>query len=117
MKLEVLINDVSDQQNIVGVKNHNLKLLEDLFGCKIAIRGNEVYADCDEHTGYLLDEILIMLTKISKEGYQIKLIPHSEYLEPNGVLTKLPKCVKGIEYTIETTKDDIVESYKYVKLV
>lgn len=52
-----------------------------------------------------------------KEGYQIKLIPHSEYLEPNGVLTKLPKCVKGIEYTIETTKDGVVESYKYVKLV
>ena len=23
----------------------------------------------------------------------------------------------GIEYTIETTKDDVVESYKYVKLV
>ena len=44
-----------------------------------------------------------------KEGYSIKLIPHSEYLEPNGILTKLPKSVKGIKYTIETTKDDVVE--------
>ena len=71
MKLEVLINDIGDQQNIVGVKNRNLKLLEDLFNCKITIRGNEVHADCDEHTAYLLDEILMMLVKVSKQNYQI----------------------------------------------
>ena len=71
MKLDVIINDVGDQQNIVGVKNRNLKLLEECFNCKIDIRGNVVYADCDEHTGYLLEEILKVLLKVSRENYQI----------------------------------------------
>ena len=62
-------------------------------------------------------EVERQVLEFIKEGYQIKLIPDSEYLEPNGVLSKLPKCVKGIGYTIETTKDGVVDSYKYVKLV
>ena len=64
-----------------------------------------------------LVEVERTVLEFRKEGYQIKLIPDSEYLEPNGILTKLPKCVKGIGYTIETTKDGVVDSYKYVKLV
>lgn len=64
-----------------------------------------------------LVEIERIVREFIKEGYTIKLIPHSEYLEPNGILTKLPKCVKGIEYSIETTKDGVTESYKFVKLV
>ena len=64
-----------------------------------------------------LVEIECEVREFIKEGYSIKLIPHSEYLEPNGILTKLPKSVKGIKYTIETTKDGVVDSLSYFKLL
>lgn len=80
--------------------------------CPQTLRENGLW----EHFLHLV-EIERTVREFVKEGYSIKLIPHSEYLEPNGILTKLPKCVKGIEYSVETTKDGVTESYKFVKLV
>lgn len=80
--------------------------------CPQTLRENGLW----EHFLHLV-EIERTVREFVKEGYSIKLIPHSEYLEPNGILSKLPKCVKGIEYSVETTKDGVTESYKFVKLV
>ena len=71
MKLNVLIPDLKDQQNISGVKNNNLKVIEELFSCEISMRGDSVYVNIDEEKIPLLEELFSLLNNISKLDYVI----------------------------------------------
>ena len=71
MKLNVLIPDLKDQQNISGVKNNNLKVIEELFSCEISMRGDSVYVNIDEEKIPLLEELFSLLNNISKLNYVI----------------------------------------------
>ena len=71
MKLDVIIKDLKDQQNIAGVKNNNLKAIEEIVGCEISMRGDEVFANCEDDKKALLEEIFTLLEKVSKLDYVI----------------------------------------------
>jgi hypothetical protein len=71
MKLNVFISDLKDQQNIVGVKNNNLKAIEEVFNCEISLRGDSIYTNCREEEIGLLEEIFSLLNEISKLDYVI----------------------------------------------
>ncbi len=98
-----------NQLEIYDIKQHHYFSGKN---CPQTLRENDLW----EYFLHLV-EVEQEVRNFINEGYQIKLIPHSEYLDSNGILNKVPKSVKGIEYTIETTKDGVVESYKFVKLV
>ena len=71
MKLNVVISDLKDQQNIVGVKNNNIKAIESVFNCEITLRGDSIYTNCNEEEIGLLEEIFTLLYEISKLDYVI----------------------------------------------
>ena len=71
MKLNVLMSDLKDQQNIAGVKNNNLKAIESVFNCEISLRGDSIYTNCNEEEIGLLEEIFLLLNEISKLDYVI----------------------------------------------
>lgn len=69
MKLNVLIQDLKDQQNISGIKDNNLKAIEEIFSCEVSMRGDSVYVNADEEILPLLEEIFVLLNDISKLNY------------------------------------------------
>lgn len=71
MKLNVLIHDLKDQQNIAGVKNNNLKVMEEIFECEIVMLGDEVHSSGTEEKNALLEEIFELLKEISHHDYII----------------------------------------------
>jgi len=71
MKLNVVINNVVDQQNICGVKNNNLKVIEELFDCEISMRGEEIFSTVGEEKVALLEELFTFLEEVSKINYTI----------------------------------------------
>lgn len=71
MKLNVLIHDLKDQQNIAGVKNNNLKVMEEIFECEIVMLGDEVHSSGTEEKNALLEEIFELLKEISYHDYII----------------------------------------------
>ena len=71
MKLNVLISDLKDQQNISGIKDNNLKAIEEILSCEISMRGDSVYVSCEEEKVSLLEEIFSLLNDISKLNYVI----------------------------------------------
>ena len=71
MKLELLIDDVEIIQNIVGVKDQNIKMIEELFETNISIRGNEIFSTVEEEQKSSLEEIFKILIHIAKHKYQI----------------------------------------------
>lgn len=71
MKLNVVIKDLKDQQNIAGVKNNNIKAIEEIIGCEISMRGDEIYANTEDDKKALLEEIFTLLEKVSKLDYVI----------------------------------------------
>ena len=68
MKLNVVIEDLKDQQNIAGVKDKNLKVIEEVFGCEISLRGDSIYTNESEGIG-LLEELFHTLKEVSKLDY------------------------------------------------
>lgn len=72
MKLNVVINDLKDQQNIVGVKNNNLKVIEEVLELEITLRGEEIYVTTDDETKIeLLEKLFSTLLNVSKLNYTI----------------------------------------------
>ena len=71
MKLDVVIRDLKDQQNIAGVKNNNLKAIEEIIGCEISMRGDEIFTNAPDDKKALLEEIFSLLEKVSKLDYVI----------------------------------------------
>lgn len=71
MKLNVLIKEISDQQNIVGIKNNNLAIIEEIYGCRISLRGEAIYVDCAEECLPYLENLFSTLLVISQQNYQI----------------------------------------------
>lgn len=71
MKLDVKINNVSDQQNICGIKNNNLKTIEDLLDCQICMRGDEIFVESLTNEKGLFEELFSLLEDISKLNYNI----------------------------------------------
>ena len=71
MMLDVKIKNASDQQNICGVKNNNLKVIEDLLGCEISMRGDEIYVNAEEEKIALLEELFQTLEEVSSLNYSI----------------------------------------------
>lgn len=71
MMLDIKIEDASDQQNICGIKNNNLKVIEDLFECEISMRGDEIYVNANDDKIGLLEELFKTLEEISKLNYSI----------------------------------------------
>lgn len=71
MKLNVVIEDLKDQQNIVGVKNNNIKAIEEIFDCEVSLRGDSIYTNCSEEYIGLLEELFAILSEISKLDYVI----------------------------------------------
>ena len=71
MKLNVVIHDLKDQQNIAGVKNNNLKVMEEVFECEIAMVGDEVFSTATEEKNAQLEEIFELLKDISRHDYVI----------------------------------------------
>lgn len=71
MKLNVVIHDLKDQQNIAGVKNNNLKAIEEILSCEISMRGDCVYTNLEDEKIALLEELFTLLNEISKLDYVI----------------------------------------------
>ena len=71
MKLNVLIPELKDQQNIAGVKNNNLKVMEEIFECEIVMRGDEIYTTVSDEKIALLEEIFDLLKEVSHYDYVI----------------------------------------------
>jgi phosphate starvation-inducible PhoH-like protein len=71
MMLDIKIENASDQQNICGIKNNNLKVIEDLFECEISMRGDEIYVNANDDKIGLLEELFKTLEEISKLNYSI----------------------------------------------
>ena len=72
MKLNVVINDLKDQQNIVGVKNNNLKVIEEVLEIEVTLRGEEIFVSTeDENKLDLLEKLFDTLLKVSKLNYTI----------------------------------------------
>lgn len=71
MKLDVRVLNASDQQNICGIKNNNLKVIEELLSCEISMRGDEIFVNADECEIGLLEELFSLLEEISKLNYTI----------------------------------------------
>ena len=71
MRLDVTISNVGDQQNICGIKNNNLKVIEDIFSCEISMRGDEIFANANEADISLLEKLFKTLEEISKLNYSL----------------------------------------------
>jgi phosphate starvation-inducible PhoH-like protein len=71
MKLNVLIPDLKDQQNISGIKDNNLKAIEEIFSCEVSLRGDSVYVNANECDVLILEELFTLLNEISKLNYVI----------------------------------------------
>ena len=71
MKLNVLIPDLKDQQNISGIKDNNLKAIEEIFSCEVSLRGDSVYVNANECDVVILEELFTLLNEISKLNYVI----------------------------------------------
>ena len=72
MKLNVQINDLKDQQNIVGVKNNNLKVIEEVLDLEVTLRGEEIYVNSDDVAHLeLLEKLFTTLLNVSKLNYTI----------------------------------------------
>ena len=71
MKLKVLIPDLKDQQNISGIKDNNLKAIEEIFSCEVSLRGDSVYVNANECDVLILEELFTLLNEISKLNYVI----------------------------------------------
>lgn len=71
MKLDVVITNTSDQQNIAGVKNNNLKVIGEILECEVVLRGDEIYTDASSEKIALLEEIFTLLHEVSKLNYTI----------------------------------------------
>lgn len=80
--------------------------------CPQTMRENNMW----NHVMHLV-EVEKQVAEFIKEGYTINLIVNNPYVDKNGTIKKLPKSIKGIEYTIETIFNGVTESYKFVKLV
>ena len=66
MKLNVLIPDLKDQQNISGIKDNNLKAIEEIFSCEVSLRGDSVYVNANDLEVAILEELFTLLNEISK---------------------------------------------------
>jgi phosphate starvation-inducible PhoH-like protein len=71
MKLNVLIPDLKDQQNISGIKDNNLKAIEEIFSCEVSLRGDSVYVNTNDLEVAILEELFTLLNEISKLNYVI----------------------------------------------
>ena len=71
MKLDVKISNVSDQQNICGIKNNNLKTIEDLLNCQICMRGDEIFVETESDEKEIFEELFSLLEEISKLNYNL----------------------------------------------
>lgn len=71
MKLNVLIPDLKDQQNISGIKDNNLKAIEEIFSCEVSLRGDSVYVNANDLDIVILEELFTLLNEISKLNYVI----------------------------------------------
>ena len=71
MKLNVLIPDLKDQQNKSGIKDNNLKAIEEIFSCEVSLRGDSVYVNANECDVVILEELFTLLNEISKLNYVI----------------------------------------------
>ena len=71
MKLNVLIPDLKDQQNISGIKDNNLKAIEEIFSCEVSLRGDSVYDNANDLEVAILEELFTLLNEISKLNYVI----------------------------------------------
>lgn len=71
MKLNVFIDKLKDQQNIAGVKNHNLRTIEEILGCEISFRSGEVFVNAPEDKYDLLEQIFSLLNEVSQRDYSI----------------------------------------------
>ena len=71
MKLNVLIPDLKDQQNISGIKDNNLKAIEEIFSCEVSLRGDSVYVNANDLEVAILEELFTLLNEISKLNYVI----------------------------------------------
>lgn len=71
MMLDIKIVNASDQQNICGIKNNNLKVIEGLLNCEISMRGDEIYVNANDEEIGLLEELFRTLEEVSKLNYSI----------------------------------------------
>lgn len=71
MKLNVFIGNLKDQQNIAGVKNGNLKTLEEVLDCEISMRGGDIFTNASPDKILLLEEVFTLLNEVSHLDYVI----------------------------------------------
>lgn len=71
MKLNVFIGNLKDQQNIAGVKNGNLKTLEEVLNCEISMRGGDIFTNASPDKILLLEEVFTLLNEVSHLDYVI----------------------------------------------
>ena len=71
MMLDIKIKNASDQQNICGIKNNNLKCIESILSCEISMRGDEIYVNANDEIIPLLEELFHTLEEVSILNYSI----------------------------------------------
>ena len=68
MKLNIYVNNALDAKNMSGINNANIKVIENLYNCHIAIHGNDILCsdnlDCYDKLNELF-EILLEMSKLS----------------------------------------------------
>lgn len=100
---------IDNNLGILDIKQHHFFSGKN---CPQTIRMNGLW----EHFLSLV-EIDLQVREFINEGYKINLIIDSNIVNPNGTIDKLPACMKGIKYTIQTEFNGEVEQYLFVKLI
>ena len=71
MKLNVYINNVLDAKNLSGINNSNLKIIEDLYGCHLAVHGNDILCSDNLDSYDRLNDLFSILLEMSKMSFNI----------------------------------------------
>lgn len=62
---------IDEVKNLIGYHEENIKVLEDAFETNIIVRGDELLFDMDEEHIHQIEEIILTLLKLIKQGKSI----------------------------------------------
>ncbi|MBQ9124326.1 MAG: PhoH family protein [Acholeplasmatales bacterium] len=71
MKLNIYVNNALDAKNMSGINNANIKVIENLYNCHIAIHGNDILCSDNLDSYDKLNELFEILLEMSKLSFNI----------------------------------------------
>ena len=95
MQLDIHLSNTEVLQNICGVKNKNISLIETLYNTEISIVGDKVYANISEDEKFHLEELFTYLKNIAtKQSVLERDILYINNLVKNGQTKELNSIFK-----------------------